>query len=363
MTFFNKKEDVLDIKLTRYGREQLSRGNLKPAYYAFFDDDILYDSEYAGQTEGQNETESRIQEDTVSLRTQPNHEGAEVSLNSNEEGQRTGDKHYSLAFPLGDSALSSEYNPAWDIKFLKGELSSSVDYMTGSHMSMRIPQIDIEVKYKSIVRSTEDVVLNGAGEFSPFDGGLKNVDDTIIYQADATTLVSQVFPDGTYLEILQDPVLIEIFEENTEFALENISIEMYEIERVDVSGSVKNPGAATADETKKFVYKPLKFMKKYSNIKNDLLIPDEEVETDNVPLDSNYVEYYLDVLVDREIPEHEICEGIQKLKKRQIDVGDFLEEYDCEKSTTGPLNVYNSNVDAAEDEASDVDCEETENCP
>ncbi len=42
MTFFDKKEDVLDIKLTPYGRHLLSRGKLMPMYYAFLDDDIIY---------------------------------------------------------------------------------------------------------------------------------------------------------------------------------------------------------------------------------------------------------------------------------------------------------------------------------
>ena len=43
MTFSNKKEDVLYMELTPYGRQLLSRGELKPMYYSFFDDDIVYD--------------------------------------------------------------------------------------------------------------------------------------------------------------------------------------------------------------------------------------------------------------------------------------------------------------------------------
>ena len=43
MSFFNKKEDVIDLQLTQYGKYLLSQGKLKPVYYAFFDDDILYD--------------------------------------------------------------------------------------------------------------------------------------------------------------------------------------------------------------------------------------------------------------------------------------------------------------------------------
>ena len=69
MTFFNKKEDVIDIQLTQFGKDLLARGYFKPAYYQFFDDDILYDSTCAGFTESQNETEDRILLKTPKLKT------------------------------------------------------------------------------------------------------------------------------------------------------------------------------------------------------------------------------------------------------------------------------------------------------
>ena len=36
MEFFNKKQDVIDIKLTQFGRHKLSNGKFNPKYYAFF---------------------------------------------------------------------------------------------------------------------------------------------------------------------------------------------------------------------------------------------------------------------------------------------------------------------------------------
>ena len=50
MRFFDKKEEVLDIELTQYGKHLLSRGKFKPTYYAFFDNNVLYDPEYADTT-------------------------------------------------------------------------------------------------------------------------------------------------------------------------------------------------------------------------------------------------------------------------------------------------------------------------
>ena len=44
--FLNKKEQVYDLKLTSYGRYLFSIGSFKPTYYAFFDDNITYDSRY-----------------------------------------------------------------------------------------------------------------------------------------------------------------------------------------------------------------------------------------------------------------------------------------------------------------------------
>ena len=75
MEFFDRKEEVLDLELTQYGKYLLSIGKLKPAYYAFYDDDINYDTQYqgdppaldhtavsSGPTENQKDTESRIKE-------------------------------------------------------------------------------------------------------------------------------------------------------------------------------------------------------------------------------------------------------------------------------------------------------------
>ena len=57
MEFFDKKEEVIDLKLTQYGKYLLSLGKFSPTFYAFHDENIIYDSEYAGFAETQNEAE------------------------------------------------------------------------------------------------------------------------------------------------------------------------------------------------------------------------------------------------------------------------------------------------------------------
>ena len=72
MTFFNRKEEVIDIELTQYGKLLLAKGKFKPKKYAFFDDDVIYDAQYMTPTdptsvsnpiaENQNDAGTRIKE-------------------------------------------------------------------------------------------------------------------------------------------------------------------------------------------------------------------------------------------------------------------------------------------------------------
>ena len=59
MEFFDRKEEVLDVVLTKKGREMMSANNFKPAYYEFYDSDIVYD---ANNSEDQNDSSERIKD-------------------------------------------------------------------------------------------------------------------------------------------------------------------------------------------------------------------------------------------------------------------------------------------------------------
>ena len=65
--FLDKKEQAIDFQLTPYGKYKLAVGKFKPAYYSFYDTNVLYDSEYAGFKETQNNTHKRIKTDTQYL--------------------------------------------------------------------------------------------------------------------------------------------------------------------------------------------------------------------------------------------------------------------------------------------------------
>ena len=79
MAFLDKKEDVLDIELTQYGKYLLSQGKFKPALYAFYDDDIVYDTTYGGYTESQKGAEDRIKS-TPRIKSQPILDGIESTF-------------------------------------------------------------------------------------------------------------------------------------------------------------------------------------------------------------------------------------------------------------------------------------------
>ena len=84
MTFFNKKEEVLSLELTPYGRHLLSLGKLKPKYYSFFDDDIIYNLDSAGLSEDSSEIKTRILTDTPYIRPSINFESDERTITQNE---------------------------------------------------------------------------------------------------------------------------------------------------------------------------------------------------------------------------------------------------------------------------------------
>ena len=83
MEFFNKKQDVVDIELTGYGKQLLSRGLFKPTYYTFSDDDVIYDSRWVSGSNAdaeQSDIEQRIQEETPRLKVQARKVGAERAI-------------------------------------------------------------------------------------------------------------------------------------------------------------------------------------------------------------------------------------------------------------------------------------------
>lgn len=327
MKFFNKKEDVLDIQLTQHGKHLLSTGDLEPVYYAFLDDDILYDSEYGGvHDEPQNEVQPRIEENTPSLRTQYVFSGREAAVKENNKRilsgaakfgdaalQQTPDKHYATSAPLGKSDYGEEHMPAWEVKVLTGEISESVPMKIGAHPNTKIPQLN----FKTVVFETSTGVQSTGSVLDDFrqslgaDSGLENEPNSTEWHP----LLE--FDDGSYLAMEGGEILLEVNERNTPFTNENYEIEVFMIEMTDQQGRIIEPNATHGEETLVEKLTPLSFVKPWTNIINNVLVDDvpPPPEPDANP---SYVEYFLDIETDMEIDDHVLCNAKPEARKTSV---------------------------------------------
>jgi len=327
----------------------LSRGKWSPHYYAFFDDDILYDSEYGGFTEGQNEAQTRIT-GSARTRTQYNFSGVETEIrkmaamkdiisagipeHESISIQATKDRDYALSLPLGRSDIGSENYPAWSITCLKGEISSSVPYSTSSLGTIPIVRLELEdVVYKTSVKNKSeedadalqlDETLNQIGESAP--------------EADPSDLIlaNRIYDDGTYISIEEDFILLELLEKNTPFDRDNIDIEVFKYE--------KNL------QTDQEVLVPLKFLKKKELVVNDILVDDTDPELNQYQqLTPGCVEYFFNIWVDDEIDEETLCAAVTKRR----DEGLYTPPVKCPDrvgATVIPSNLYGPGLPGQADE-------------
>ena len=153
--FINKKEEVIDISLTQHGKYLISKGKFKPSFYAFYDDDILYDAAHAKITSGsQNENLTRIK-DTQRLKLNPIRQIMKLDEGVNQAtASCVQDINAIYNNPVGVADSFKQFVPSWKIQpMLDSEyLSGSVSYSASLGQKSRIPQIDdVELmkQYKS----------------------------------------------------------------------------------------------------------------------------------------------------------------------------------------------------------------------
>jgi len=362
MAFFNKKEDVLEIELTQFGKYRLSQGDFNPVYYAFFDDDIIYDAEYAGVTSetgsNQNLIEPRIKE-VPRNRVQHVYTGIETQVTRNNRLIRTGefidegqamfvgkkdpnlkifepvnDTNFSSYAPLGTSDLSSDKMPAWSITLYTGKVDSSAIQLTSSAtaIGMKIPQLEATINYKTFVSSPEvDAAVAGssAGGCGETLTGKATVNDTPsaestddilqeLYQNDSqhvglTAEIYDEFEDDSYIEVKKDDLLLKIEEFNAPFSNDNFDIEVFELtSSTDVAGNVHE------------VWSPLYFRVETDQFGNYKGIDDDDywLSEELNKVDSTYVTYFMNVNTDRDIPEEDLCPALVYEKQSIKDLYD-----------------------------------------
>lgn len=289
--FFNKKEEFLEVQLTEYGKYLLSLGQLSPVYYAFYDDEILYNSEFAGVSdESQNSVDRRIRHETPNLKVVPTRTGAEtrverfldsvssglVSQNSDPadnveafQQQAFIEKVNFSSYPIGTGLMTTDKTAAWSISALKNTIDSTEEYIITNPSSSfanldngvitRIPQLNISVDYQTYF------------EKGPFSA---NAISEYLLGAPETNI---------YLSLYEDYLVLEVLEGNTNFIKENFEVEVFFESEMTGSSTVVTP--STLDQ-----------MAFYN-----------ETTTEAQPLGNSItnignVEYYFNLYLDEEIP-------------------------------------------------------------
>tara|TARA_Y100000593_G_scaffold8093_1_gene14933 strand:+ start:747 stop:1661 length:915 start_codon:yes stop_codon:yes gene_type:complete len=225
MEFFDKKEEVLEFQLTEYGKNLLSRGEFKPEFYAFYDDDVQYDVSGSDYAETQNAARGRIQETTPKLKIIATRTGAETRVNefldnlTTAIGNTNSDPAENVAvfqsqqpfkqkgkldaYALGRSSYDKEYNPAWQMEILsKPDISSSLRYTTENDYVDNIPQININIDYQTY--------------FAPAPAA-----------ADPRSISGELSGTNFHLSLKDNYLMMEIIEENTPFEKENFDVQIF----------------------------------------------------------------------------------------------------------------------------------------
>ena len=299
MTFFNPKEEVLDIQLTQYGRHLLSKGKMKPVYYAFFDENILYETQHGGFVEERHLAEKRIQDETPVLKTRHCFTGRDEFLfdgvNDQEDRLELGiyERLFTLTDALGTSELGAENAPFFSLNFLDGEIKDSVNHQTGSvrmektgsvastytpysQQLLKIPQIKVDVEYKIAL-------------IDPLNPQVK-------FKVDPDVSSFKTYKNGLSVAVGTDDILILAEEGNTTCKHENFDIEVFEM-----TGARQEAGLKKGE---------------------------------NIEIDPSFVEYYLNIQTDKEIPNSVVCDALSKIRKKGKNIySPCGVEFDCPEST------------------------------
>jgi len=331
--FLNKKEQVIDFRLTSYGHYLFSNGNFKPEYYGFFDDNVIYDIEYAGGSEVQNNIHKRIKNETQYLQSLVLFQEVEQSPNTVIE---TGDKVYfevdvtpislqprktifRFESMIGDAYLEGDTQnaPAWKASLLNSRMKSS--FAKDTKNDAMIPQINIDTDYHLKIVTTNHL--------EDLEGDTSDNDTSFISETD-------YFSDGRKIVLEQDNTMLYLEEINTMLLHENFEVEVFEV------GVDELPASHTAGH-KTDLLKRKTFAKQWGALKGGEITEEYFDGFDNIKnimadKNTSQVEYYFDLYVDHEVNKNVACRGIEIFNRESyyIDL-----DFDCGE-TQQQENIY-----------------------
>ena len=300
MRFFNPKEEVIDIQLTQDGKRKLAAGRFKPKYYAFFDEDIIYDTRYAGFEEEQKDSAPRIMDNTPRLRVRHSTKGVETEFRKIQEQKRTGDRNSSNEtkdrnggmMPIGTS-YGNEFAPVWKISLLQGDFSNTqeVAFYNVSWGVQPIPQLSSSMEVETRVEFEE-----GYGDMVASPDGTQEGRPLVNYSANQTDAAASdtpsVYQDGSYLVTEQPSIILSIEELNNAMTNDNFDIEVFEI--------IQETNSSTSQI--KEILRPL-----FIAGDNDYAEKDEyEISEEAQDYNTNYAQHYVEIFADGEMDEDAI---------------------------------------------------------
>tara|TARA_R100000278_G_C5470466_1_gene164266 strand:+ start:204 stop:1229 length:1026 start_codon:yes stop_codon:yes gene_type:complete len=336
MTFFNKKEEVMKIELTPYGRYLLSIGKLKPHSYRFFDDNVMYDSsacEQGGTHEEQNMSHIRISSETPILKMNPNITGVETNISfltsksaaiKDMRDPIDDDQLTTNSEAMGTCAYEGQNGPAMalDVFGQKLDENNIKNYYSSSSGRAIIPQIPVNM-------------FISASAFSDINS------ETF------TNNLFSSYTDGTGYSLNYEPTILRLREFNGFDEKDNFTITAYKVEK-----NIASPDS-------KWRYRRLRVDAKLQKIVEGMLVLQEEedpFEDDaSLQVGDNLIEfidttdelsYYISLTMDRQIPDAEICKKVQDYEIENIFLDDEIICPDPEFD--GNIDIYGTGVDPSD---------------
>lgn len=325
--FLDKKEQVFDLKLTNYGHYLISVGSFKPTYYAFLDDNVVYDSEHFGRTgEAQNQIHQRIKQETPYIESLVLFE--EVGKNNISDGEInffqsdvTPTKRnprideFRLNALIGDSFVSEDKQrlPSWKLVSLQNDISSST--LVDATNNTRVPQINITANYSKRVMDNQD-----------FINSTFNTSDERVLEA-----VTRPFADGKVVYLDMKDVMVYMEEVNTEVLNENFDIEVFLVQDGDSTSGQKL--------TRKY------FQNEQQQIVDGMMMSPNPIENQIEDLTQESVEQYFSIFIDSEVDRETACKLASNFNKESyyIDL-----DFDCREDIKEDLffDIYGSVTEA-----------------
>ena len=341
MRFLDPKEEVYKIKITPLGKYLMAQGRFNPTYYAFFDDDVVYDTSFledAGTSgEEQNKTQERILDETPNFEGQTKFQGSETTIFTKSPNlideifpgisEKDDDPSYNIGItdhpinnyylqkPLAKSGNNADTAPFFTINMLTGSIKDAKLNGSGSSgyfeqkdngPSSFISQIKFELQDEITIDNTPDLTITPT----------KAIENDELFDS------FYVFQDRTKITYDKKELFLKLEEGNTEFLKENFDIEVFEV--VEAIGKLDDGSTFVSDTN----LKKLDFVKDGETVSN------------------KNVEYYFNLLFDNEIDPAFYCKILAENKNKTKDIfsDNTFKCPDLEQEKFN-LNIYNTDKD------------------